>query len=163
MAPLFVLQIPPMPSTSLPALERHLEARLLELEKTHRARPSSPRRGRPARRRAALRLVTSSSTSPSLTLHDAAVRLRLLGANIERGHPARLLAGALAAMETALSKGLKILRPQGRGSYIITAGDGGVVVWEIRSGPFVCLRHRYTERHAGQARTRAEQGGNDHI
>ena len=31
-----------MPTTSLPALERHLEARLLELEKLHRERPSLP-------------------------------------------------------------------------------------------------------------------------
>ena len=109
------------------------------------------------------KLQRQIDTSPAETLEDAAVKLRRLGAYVESGQPARLLAGALAAMETALSKGLKILRPQGRGSYIITAGDGGVVVWEIRSGPFVCLRHRNTERHAGQARTRAEQGGNDHI
>ena len=31
-----------MPSASLPTLERHLEARLLELDKLHRTRPSLP-------------------------------------------------------------------------------------------------------------------------
>ena len=31
-----------MPATSLPALEQRLEACLLELEKTHRARPNLP-------------------------------------------------------------------------------------------------------------------------
>ena len=31
-----------MPTTSLPTLERHLEACLLELEKTHRIRPGLP-------------------------------------------------------------------------------------------------------------------------
>jgi hypothetical protein len=36
-----------------------------------------------------------------LTLHDAAVRLRLLGAHIERGQPARLLTGALEVVERA--------------------------------------------------------------
>ncbi len=32
----------PMPTTSLPALEQHLEARLLELEKLHQTRPGLP-------------------------------------------------------------------------------------------------------------------------
>ena len=31
-----------MPSASLPALEQHLEARLLELERLHQARPGLP-------------------------------------------------------------------------------------------------------------------------
>jgi hypothetical protein len=38
-------------------------------------------------------------TSPAETLEDAAVKLRRLGAYVERGQPARLLAGALGAVE----------------------------------------------------------------
>ncbi len=37
--------------------------------------------------------------SPAETLEDAAVKLRRLGAYIEQGQPARLLAGALSAVE----------------------------------------------------------------
>ncbi len=40
-------------------------------------------------------------TGPALTLEDAAVKLRRLGAYVERGPPARLLAGALGAVERA--------------------------------------------------------------
>jgi hypothetical protein len=40
-------------------------------------------------------------TSPAETLKDAAVKLRRLGAYVERGQPARLLAGALGAVERA--------------------------------------------------------------
>ncbi len=40
-------------------------------------------------------------TTPAETLEDAAVKLRRLGAYIERGQPARLLAGALSAVERA--------------------------------------------------------------
>ena len=40
-------------------------------------------------------------TSPAETLEDAAVKLRRLGAYVERGQPARLLAGALGAVERA--------------------------------------------------------------
>ena len=36
------------------------------------------------------------------TLQDAAVKLRRLGAYVERGQPARLLAGALGAVERAV-------------------------------------------------------------
>ncbi len=39
--------------------------------------------------------------SPAMTLEDAAVKLRRLGAYVERGQPARLLAGALSAVERA--------------------------------------------------------------
>ncbi len=39
--------------------------------------------------------------SPAETLEDAAVKLRRLGAYVERGQPARLLAGALGAVERA--------------------------------------------------------------
>ena len=37
--------------------------------------------------------------SPAETLEDAAVKLRRLGAYIEEGQPARLLAGALGAVK----------------------------------------------------------------
>ncbi len=39
--------------------------------------------------------------SPAETLEDAAVKLRRLGAYIEQGQPARLLAGALGIVERA--------------------------------------------------------------
>ncbi len=39
--------------------------------------------------------------SPAETLEDAAVKLRRLGAYVEQGQPARLLAGALGAVERA--------------------------------------------------------------
>ena len=38
-------------------------------------------------------------TSPAETLEDAAVKLRRLGAYVDSGQPARLLAGALEAVE----------------------------------------------------------------
>ena len=37
--------------------------------------------------------------SPAETLEDAAVKLRRLGASVDRGQPTRLLAGALGAVE----------------------------------------------------------------
>ncbi len=40
--------------------------------------------------------------SPAETLEDAAVKLRRLGTYVERGQPARLLAGALGAVERAV-------------------------------------------------------------
>ncbi len=40
-------------------------------------------------------------TGPAETLEDAAVKLRRLGAYVDRGQPARLLAGALGAVERA--------------------------------------------------------------
>ncbi len=42
--------------------------------------------------------------SPAVTLKDAAVKLRRLGAYVERGQPARLLAGALGAVERAAAQ-----------------------------------------------------------
>ncbi len=42
--------------------------------------------------------------SPAETLEDAAVKLRRLGAYIEQGQPARLLAGALGAVERAAAE-----------------------------------------------------------
>ncbi len=98
-----------MPATSLPALEHHLEACLLELEKTHLSRPSLPTAM--ARAEAGQRiddlldgiaeLQRMIDTSPAETLQDAAVKLRRLGAYVDRGQPARLLAGALGAVERA--------------------------------------------------------------
>ena len=42
-------------------------------------------------------------TSPAETLEDAAVKLRRLEAYVDKGQPARLLAGALGAVERAAS------------------------------------------------------------
>jgi hypothetical protein len=50
-------------------------------------------------------------TSPAETLQDAAVKLRRLGAYVERGQPARLLAGALGAVERAAEAGQLLMRP----------------------------------------------------
>ncbi len=98
-----------MPTASLPALEHHLQACLLELEKLHRTRPGLPTAM--ARAEAGQRiddlldviaeLQRMIDTSPAETLEDAAVKLRRLGAYVERGQPARLLAGALGAVERA--------------------------------------------------------------
>ena len=77
-----------MPATSLPALERHLEARLLELDKLHRERPSlhtAMARAEAGQRTddlldAIAELQRMIDTSPAETLEDAAVKLRRLGA-----------------------------------------------------------------------------------
>jgi hypothetical protein len=102
-----------VPATSLPTLEQHLETRLLVLEKLHQARPSLP--AALARAEAGQRiddlldqiaeLQRLIDTSPAETLQDAAVKLRRLEAYVDRGQPARLLAGALGAVERA------VLRP----------------------------------------------------
>ncbi len=42
--------------------------------------------------------------SPAVTLEDAAVKLRRLGAYVEGGQPARLLAGALGVLERAAAE-----------------------------------------------------------
>ena len=98
-----------MPPASLPALEHHLEARLLGLDKLHQTRPGLPTAM--ARAEAGQRiddlldqiaeLQRMIDASPAKTLEDAAVKLRRLGAYVERGQPARLLAGALSAVERA--------------------------------------------------------------
>ncbi len=98
-----------MPTASLPALEQHLEARLLELERLHQTRPSLPTAM--ARAEAGQRidrlldeiaeLQRQIDASPAEKLEDAAVKLRRLEAYVERGQPARLLAGALGAVERA--------------------------------------------------------------
>ncbi len=43
-------------------------------------------------------------TAPPETLEDAAVKLRRLGAHVEQGQPARLLAGALQAVERVAAR-----------------------------------------------------------
>ncbi len=98
-----------MPTASLPALEQRLEAYLLEMEKTNQSRPSLPTamaRAEAGQRiddllDAIAELQRMIDTSPAVTLEDAAVKLRRLGAYVERGQPARLLAGALGAVERA--------------------------------------------------------------
>ncbi len=94
-----------MPSASLPTLERHLEARLLELDKLHLARPGLPTAM--ARAEAGQRiddlldtiaeLQRMIDTSPAETLEDAAVKLRRLETYVESGQSARLLASGLSA------------------------------------------------------------------
>ncbi len=90
-----------MRTTSLPTLEHHHEARLLELEKLHQTRPALP--SALARAEAGqnidelldeiAELQRMIDASPAETLEDAAVKLRRLGAYVDRGQPARLLAG----------------------------------------------------------------------
>ncbi len=97
----------PMLAASLPALEQRLEARLLELQELELTRPSLPTalaRAEAGQRidellDAIAELQRRIDTSPAETLEDAAVKLRRLGAYIEEGQPARLLAGALRAVE----------------------------------------------------------------
>jgi hypothetical protein len=96
-----------MSHLSLPALEQRLEASLLELQKVELTRPSLPTAM--ARAEAGQRiddlleeiaeLQRLIDTSPAETLEDAAVKLRRLGAYVDRGQPARLL--VLEAVERA--------------------------------------------------------------
>ncbi len=98
-----------MPAASLPTLEKRLETRLLDLEKFHRERPQLPTAM--ARAEAGqwidrllndiAELQRRIDDSPAESLEDAAVRLRRLSAYVEQGQPARLLAGALGAVERA--------------------------------------------------------------
>ena len=98
-----------MPATSLPVLEQHLEACLIELEKTHLSRPGLPTamaRAEAGRRvdelyERMVELQEQIDASSTETLQDAAVKLRRLSAYIEEGQPARLLSGALEAVERA--------------------------------------------------------------
>ncbi len=98
-----------MPIASLPDLEQRLEACLLEMEKTHLSRPSLPTAMARAEAGqkiddlldAIAEIQRRIDTSSAETLEDAAVKLRRLDAYIERGQPARLLAGALGAVERA--------------------------------------------------------------
>ncbi len=100
---------PSMSATSLPALEQHLETRPLELDRLHRTRPglsTAPARANAGEQIDELldeiaELQRLIDTGPAETLEDAAVKLRRLGAYIEQGQPAQLLAGALGAVERA--------------------------------------------------------------
>ncbi len=91
-----------MPSASLPALEQHLEARLLELDKLHRTRPGLPTamaRAKAGQRiddllDAVAELQRMIDTRPTETLEDAAVKLRRLGAYVERPAGAALGRGS---------------------------------------------------------------------
>ena len=79
-----------MPATSLPALEQHLEARLLELERLHQTRPGLPTAMARAEGQRIDELLDEIAelqrmidASPAVTLEDAAVKLRRLGAYVE--------------------------------------------------------------------------------
>ncbi len=102
-----------MPSASLLVLEHHLKAALLELQKLELARPSLPtalERAKTGERidvllEAIAELQRMIDASPAETLQDAAaVKLRRLEAYVDRGQPARLLAGALGAVERATNE-----------------------------------------------------------
>ncbi len=58
------------------------------------------------------------------TLQDTAVKLRRLGAYIEMGQPARLLAGALGAVERAAEAGQLPARPAERQLGAVSGGVG---------------------------------------
>ena len=96
-----------MPGPDLLTFERRLEARLLELERLHQTRPGLPdalaRAGAGQRIDELLDeiggLQHQITLSPAVTLQDAAVKLRRLSAYMESPEPARLLAGALEAVE----------------------------------------------------------------
>ncbi len=103
-----------MPSTTLPALERLLEASLLELEKLHLSRPSLPTamaRAEAGQRiddllDAIAELQRMIDTSPAETLEDAAVKLRprcLRGGKQAHEAPGRRSGGCGAGGEIALS------------------------------------------------------------
>jgi hypothetical protein len=72
-----------MPAASLPTLEQHLEARLLELERLHQTRPGLPTamaRAEAGQRidellDAIAELQRMIDASPAVTLEDAAVKL----------------------------------------------------------------------------------------
>jgi hypothetical protein len=83
-----------MPTTSLPALEQHLVARLLELETLHQTRPSLPttalNRAKAGQRIDELLdaiddLQRMIDMRPAESLQDAAVKLRRLGAYYRAG------------------------------------------------------------------------------
>ena len=87
----------PMPNALLPALEQHLETRLLELNELHRERPGLPTAmaWAEAGQRiddllyeiAELQWLIDERSAE--TLEDAAVKLRRLEAYVEEGPPAR--------------------------------------------------------------------------
>ncbi len=99
-----------MPAADLPSLEQRLEARLIELERLYEARPrmsdALARAGAGQRIDELLEeiaeLQQSIDNSPAETLQDAAVKLRRLSVYLEDWEPARLLEGALEAVERAV-------------------------------------------------------------
>ncbi len=101
-----------MPAADLPALEQRLEACLIELERLYEARPRMSdalgRAGSGQRIDELLEeiaeLQQSIDESPAETLQDAAVKLRRLSVCVKGGRPARLLEGALAAVESAAER-----------------------------------------------------------
>ncbi len=96
-----------MPATDLPALERRLEACLIELERLYEAQPRmSDALGRAGAGQRIDELLDEIAElqqeimlSPAVTLQDAAVKLRRLSVCIDSGRPARLLGSALAAIQ----------------------------------------------------------------
>ncbi len=98
-----------MPAADLPALEQRLEACLIELERLYEARPrmsdALARAGAGQRIDELLDeiggLEREITLCPTVTLQDAAVKLRRLSVYLEGPEPARLLAGALEAVEKA--------------------------------------------------------------
>ncbi len=98
-----------MPAADLPSLETRLEARLIELDELQRKRPHLPdalARAKAGRQIDELldeiaELQQEITLRPAVTLQDAAVKLRRLGACVDSGRPARLLGSALAAVERA--------------------------------------------------------------
>ena len=84
----FELDLSPSHPTNLPDLERRLEARLIELEKLHRARPNlytAMARAEAGQKIDRLldeiaELQRLIDASPAETLQDAAVKLRRLSA-----------------------------------------------------------------------------------
>ena len=101
---------PPMPAGDLPALERRLEACLIELERLYEARPRmSDALARAAAGHRIDELLDEIAVlqqeimlSPAETLQDAAVKLRRLSVYLEDREPVRLLEGALEAVERAV-------------------------------------------------------------
>ncbi len=104
--------IRPMAVPDLPALERRLTARLIELERLYEVRPGLPHvlaRAAAGQRIDELLneiedLEREITLCPTVTLEDAAVKLRRLSVYLEGPEPARLLAEALEAVERAAVK-----------------------------------------------------------
>lgn len=84
--------MPSRPAASLLALEQHLEVRLLELDRLHHSRPLLPTaiaRAPASRQIGDLleeigELQSQIDASPALTLQNATVKLRWLGAYIDQ-------------------------------------------------------------------------------
>ena len=96
-----------MPAADLPSLETRLEACLIELERLYEARPRmSDALARAAAGHRIDELLDEIAVlqqeimlSPAVTLQDAAVKLRRLSVYLEGPEAARLLEGALEAVE----------------------------------------------------------------